>query len=311
MSSGGGGGNSHTAGIPLSELLKQREDREKNEKYEREVNEYIQSLFEDINSRDTEQINKHLQNLKSALDSEIEGVVDLKFGGSLQKHTYANGLSDIDMLVQINNSSFDNKSPKEVLSLFAQQLKKRLPNTYIEVGKLAVTVKYSTGYEIQLLPSIKTNTGYKIASTINEDKWSNVIKPHKFAQKLTNVNKESGGKVVPLIKLFKKINNTLPRSSQLSGYHIESLAIDAFKNPPQSLRTYKGMIEHFVSHSQRAVLAPIKDSTGQSVHVDGYLGGNNSTERRRVSQSLKMIEKRINAANTSKSIDSWEGILGE
>lgn len=306
----GGSRGSYTPGLPLSELQKQREEREKKDNYERQVNEYLQSLLKNINERDTEKIHQHLQNLKSALERDIEGAIEMRFGGSVIKHTYANGLSDIDMLVQINKSSYENKSPQEVLTHFAEQIKRRLPNTEVKIGKLAVTVKYSSGHEIQLLPALKTQTGYKIAS-FDKGKWSSVIKPHKFAEKLTKVNSENGNRVVPLIKLFKNINSTLSSSKQLSGYHIESLAIDAFKNPANTPRTFKGMVEHFVSHACHAVLNPIKDSTGQSVHVDSYLGNSNSLERRQISQNLKMLQKRINAANATSTSDKWRTILGD
>ncbi|WP_336990013.1 CBASS oligonucleotide cyclase [Bacillus infantis] len=306
----GGSRGSDTPSLPLSELQKQREEREKKDNYEREVNEYLQSLLKNINERDTEKIHQHLQNLKRALEREIEGAIEMRFGGSVIKHTYANGLSDIDMLVQINKSSYENKSPQEVLTHFAEQIKRSLPSTEVKIGKLAVTVKYSSGHEIQLLPALKTQTGYKIAS-FNKEKWSSVIKPHKFAEKLTKVNSENGNRVVPLIKLFKNINSTLPSSKQLSGYHVESLAIDAFKNPANTPRTFKGMVEHFVRHSSHAVLNPIKDSTGQSVHVDSYLGNSNSLERRQISQNLKMLQKRINAANATSTSDKWRTILGD
>jgi predicted nucleotidyltransferase len=305
---GGSGGGYRTPSKTLEQLQNERIEREQVEQYEQEVNQYLKSLLEDINNRDTEQINKHLETLKKALEKDLEGILELKFGGSVSKHTYTEGLSDIDMLVQINKSSLANARPTEVLRYFANHIKERLPRTEVKIGALAVTVKFSSGYEIQLLPSIKTSTGYKIAKP-GKNEWSNVIKPRKFAEKLTSVNQENGGKVVPIIKLFKKLNATLPEARQLSGYHIESLAIDAFKNSSMTSRTYKGMVERFTSHIKNAVLQPIVDSTGQSVHVDNYLGRTNSIERKRISISLKMLEKKIKQANSSNSIDKWKELF--
>ncbi|WP_221568339.1 CBASS oligonucleotide cyclase [Alkalihalobacillus sp. TS-13] len=306
----GGSRGSGTPRIPLSELQKTKDEREKQDAYDREVNKFLESLFKQINSRDTEQINKHLETLKGALEKDIENSIEMRFGGSLNKHTYVNGLSDIDMLVQINNSSYQDKSPQELLSIFAEKISKRLPNTEVSIGKLAVTVKYSNGNEIQLLPSLKTQTGYKIPS-IGSDKWSNVIKPHKFAEKLTKVNRENGNRVVPLIKLFKSINSSAPKSKQLSGYHIESLAINAFKNSDSTPRTFKGMVEYFVRFSKNAVLESVKDSTGQSIHVDDYLGARNSPDRKRISISLKVLEKRIKNANDNQINRVWNDLLGK
>ncbi|MED4912108.1 CBASS oligonucleotide cyclase [Brevibacillus centrosporus] len=305
---GGSGGGYSVPGKSLGELKKEREARAEKEKFEAEINRYINDLFKDINDRDVEGINRHLETLKNALEKDIDGSVELRFGGSIIKNTYADGLSDVDMLVQINNSGLANAKPDEVLKIFSEQVKRRLPNTEVKIGRLAVTVKFTSGHEIQLLPSIKTQTGYRIARP-GENRWSNVIKPSKFAEKLTAVNQANGNKLVPLIKLIKKINAGLPQHKQLSGYHIESLAIDAFKNVTSATKTYKGMVEHYCRHAEKAVLKPITDSTGQSIHVDNYLGETNSVDRQRASTTFKQIIKRIENANNTNSFASWKTIL--
>ncbi|WP_160725011.1 CBASS oligonucleotide cyclase [Bacillus sp. USDA818B3_A] len=303
---GGSGGGYTIPSKTLSQLEKEKQERINQEKLESDINQLIKGLFQEINDRDVEVINRHLETIKSALEKDMEGFVDLKFGGSITKNTYSTGISDVDMLVQINNSDLATANPIEALQRFKEQLHRRLPKTDVKIGKLAVTVKFASGHEIQLLPSIKTETGYRIPLP-GENKWSNVIKPSKFAEKLTNVNKSNGNKVVPIIKLIKNINATLPKQRQLSGYHLESLAIDAFNNPANSPRTFKGMIEHFCRHAESAVLKPITDSTGQSVHVDTYLGKANSTERQRASNTFKQLLKKMNQAN---SLDTWKEILG-
>ncbi|OMD44053.1 CBASS oligonucleotide cyclase [Paenibacillus odorifer] len=307
---GGSGGGYSVPSKTLGELEKERMDRIDKEKFEADVNKYIKELFAEINNRDTEGINRHLQTLHNALNKDIEGFVDLKFGGSVVKNTYLNGLSDVDMLVLINNHRLASATPDEVLKSFRNQVKKRLPNTEVKIGALAVTVKFSSGHEIQLLPSIKTETGYKIARS-DENRWSNVIKPHKFAEKLTAVNQANGNKVVPVIKLMKKVNSCLPSHKQLSGYHIESLAIDAFKRSESVSRTYKEMVGHFCRHAEKAVLKPIADSTGQSVHADNYLGAANSVDRQRASTTFKQILKKMESANSTNSLASWKRIFGE
>jgi hypothetical protein len=303
---GSGGGGYYIPSKTLSQLEQERQDRVEKEKLEADVNKLIHEYFLDINDRDVEGISSHLTTIKNALEKDIEGFVDLKFGGSIIKSTYSTGISDVDMLVQINKSQLAKASPVEVLIHFKDQLQKRLPKTDVKIGKLAVTVRFSSGHEIQLLPSIKTETGYRIPRP-GENKWSNVIKPSKFAEKLTTTNKLNGNRVVPLIKLMKNINATLPKQRQLSGYHIESLAIDAFKNSTNTPKTYKGMIEYFCRHAQSAVLKPITDSTGQSVHVDTYLGTSNSADRLRASNTFKQLLKKMDQA---KSLDMWKEILG-
>ena len=81
--------------------------------------------------------------------------------------------------------------PEEVLHYFKKISEERLTKSEIKVGDLAVTVKFkSSNIEIQLLPCIKTTTGFRIVD-IETKNWSKVIKPDKFAQTLSEVNKSN------------------------------------------------------------------------------------------------------------------------
>ena len=194
------------------------------------------------------------------------------------------------------------------MQIFKNRLQQRLPYSDISIGNLAVTVKFTDGTEVQILPTIKTATGYKIAASDGSNNWSNVIRPVRFIEKFTSVNRDNGNKVVPVIKLAKAIISTFPDKRQLSGYHTESVAIEAFKNyngPQQP----KAMLNHFFKEASKIVMNPITDSTGQSMHVDDYLGGRNSVDRQMVSDSLSQIERRMKNANANKNVNSWEKIF--
>ncbi len=91
---------------------------------------------------------------------------------------------------------------------------------------------------------------------------------------------------------------------RLSGYHIESLAIAAFRNY-EGVKTTSRMLPYFFERSRDLVLAPIRDSTGQSVHVDEYLGDENSTVRREMSHVLAGIAKRMRNASSAQSKQRW------
>lgn len=305
MGSSGGGWHSWPRNTDVDKVIKESESTEARAEYEREVNQYLQSLLTNFNDRRAEEIQQHLDNIKKALEKDIDGAVDLVFGGSVSKHTYVNGLSDVDMLVRINDSSLVNASPDEVKQYFAARLKARFPNSEVKVGNLAVTIRFSsTGHEIQLLPSLQTKTGLKIANP-NGSGWSKVIKPSKFAEKLTDVNQTCGNKVVPVVKLFKSLNASLPDNAQLSGYHIESLAIEAFESYT-GRKTYKDMLQHLCRTAAKLVLSPIADSTGQSVHVDEYLGKLNSYERRTCSAALDRLSNRLGRGDAHMTVDRWK-----
>lgn len=282
-------------------------EKTKNLALDAEINTLINDRLKDFNGRDVELINQHLSTILGALNKEIDGTVQTIFGGSVSKHTYVDGLSDIDVLVTLNNSELKSMTPKEVNEYFLERLKDRLPNTTIKLGKLAVTTIFSDGTEIQILPSIKTETGIKISQASGEA-WSNVVKPRKFAEKLIKVNQKCANKVVPVIKLIKAINSDLPQSRQLSGYHIESLAVQIFSKY-DGTKTTKTMLKHFMEKASTAVLNPITDKTGQSIHVDDNLGSTNSVARKAISDALSRIGRKIDSADRSGSIRQWESLI--
>ena len=157
-----------------------------------QINGYLRDKLRDYNDRDTEAINRHIRGLRDALEQTGNDVLPTRFGGSVSRHTYVDGLSDIDGLVRINDSSLAGQSPKAAIQKMAELIQRRMPNTKVETGSLAVTVKYTDGHEIQLLPAIRTRNGYRIANPTRNE-WSGVIHPERFAQKLTQVNQANRG----------------------------------------------------------------------------------------------------------------------
>lgn len=305
---GTSGRRSYTPSLTLAELQARAADRTLQAEYESETDAILHDVLREYNDRDVASIRQHLDTTESAISRYLdEGSVDLLFGGSVAKHTYVNGLSDADMLACLNDTSLEGKSPAEVLEYFKSVLRQRLPRTEIKVGNLAVTVKFSDGHEIQILPAVRTARGFRIADP-DAGSWSNVIAPHRFARKLTAINQQLGERVVPVIKLAKAINNSLPKPLRLSGYHIESLAIEAFEEY-SGQRTNREMTRRFWQFAQTQVLRPIVDSTGQSRHVDDYLGGVNSAARRRVSHAIGRIATKIETAETMRSSDIWQEML--
>lgn len=302
--------SSNNSSKEINQLIKRAGEVTNNSSYNLEVNNLLINALKDFNDRDFEATERHLNVLKEAIDREIENSVDLLFGGSIRKNTFINGLSDVDTLVLVNNTSLEKSSPQEVLDYFAQRIKQRLPDTDVSAGKLAVTIRYSDGQEIQILPAIRTASGVKIASP-EEGKWSNVVRPESFARKLTTVNQGLSGKVVPTIKLFKAVvKDILPKDLKISGYHAESLAIEAFKNY-QGIRTYKDMLTHLCREATNLVKSPIQDKTGQSLHVDDYLGKANSQDRLKTSAYLGRLTKKIETGDKLNSLEKWQEWFGE
>ena len=269
-----------------------------------QINGCLHDKLRDYNDRDTEATNRHIRGLRDALERTDNDVLPTRFGGSVSRHTYVDGLSDVDGLIRINDSTLAGQSPKVVIQKMAELIQKRMPNTKVWTGNLAVTVKYSDGHEIQLLPAIRTRTGYRIANPTRNE-WSGVIHPERFAQKLTQVNQASRGQVIPAIKLTKVLAHRLIRSDRdkITGYHIESLAVEAFKNY-RGATDLKSMVSHLTDYSSTAVKQPIKDSTGQSRYVDDYMGGQGSAARQGAAANFKRMRDSINSCKSEADIDN-------
>lgn len=307
--SGGGffsGASSRDKPEDYVKRLREAEEKTRDTKLEIEVNSIINDLLRNINDRDTDKIQTHLKEIRNTLESEIEGTITLRYGGSVSKHTYVDGLSDVDSLVFLNDSELSNKTPEQVKNYFLKRLQQRYPNTKIKQGKLAVTLTYSDGTEIQILPAVKSKNGYKIPQDSNI--WSNIVKPENFALSLRATNIKNSGKVLPVIKMAKSIISKLPDNRQLSGYHTEALAIETFSNYTGN-KNKKEMLKHFFKRASELVNYSIKDKTGQSTNVDEYLGSDNSLKRKMVSDSLSLINRKMKNADAIGAVRKWEEIL--
>ena len=269
-----------------------------------QINGCLQEKLRHYNERDTEAINRHIRGLRQALERTGNDVLPTRFGGSVSRHTYVDGLSDVDVLLTVNDSSLSGQAPKFVIQRMSELIQQRMPNTQVSAGNLAVTVKHSDGHEIQVLPAIRTKSGFRIASP-GRNQWSGVLHPERFAQKLTGVNQANSGQVIPAIKLTKALAHRFIRSDRdkVTGYHIESLAIDAFKNY-QGATDLKSMVSHLIDHSSRVVHQPIRDSTGQSRYVDDYMGRQGSAARQKAAVNFQRMRDSLDQCKSQAAIDN-------
>ena len=260
-------------------------------------NEYCENMLVQYKRRNGKAVERHLKGVCDVLRREGD-VVQTKFGGSVQKGTYVTGLSDVDVLLIVNQSTLKNKPPSKVIKYVGDTIQRQLPKNPVYKGKLAVTVNYADKTEIQILPAIRTTIGFRLAEP-GSKKWSNVAHPERFADRLIKVNSARDGRVVPVIKFVKALSRCLITDSsiKISGYHMESLAMDAFKGYQGPLDS-RSMLVHFLEHSMKAVKSPITDSTGQSKYVDEDLGSANSKLRKQASMFFGQMRDKVNSCKT-------------
>lgn len=309
----GGSGGSIGSGWNPGEIARQVREAEKlvhGEKFQTELAGFLSQLLARFNDRDVDLVRKRLGEIVGCLEGVLADRVDQIFGGSVAKHTYVDGLSDIDCLLIVDGKVLANSQPEAVLAELSATLRKRMPNmAEVNAGSMAVTVRYPDGMEIQLLPAAREGERLKIPSSRAAGEWS-TVDPAKFNAGLTKYNAACDGKLVPTIKLAKAIIAQLPEAQQLSGYHIESLAIDAFRSY-SGAKTTAAMLPHFFECAKERVRQPMTDSTGQSVHVDEYMGTKDSVARANTSHILGRISKRIANATASGSLAQWKEIFGD
>ncbi len=308
---GGSGGGGTTPAFSQSKLDNLRElisesREEAREKYlESDINSFVRELISSF-ERNSESVREKLDELGEALGDKID-FERLNFGGSVAKHTYVDGLSDVDALVVLSDQKYLDLSPTAVLNRFCKAIVEGLDKSKIasvEKGRLAATVKYKDGTEVQLLPAIKKGKAVVAIPNAKGKDWKE-IRPGKFTKALTQANQKMDNRLVPSIKVIKSILSSLPASKRPSGYHVEALAMEAVRGY-RGATTFKGLVERFFDSAKSAVMTPIKDPTGQSKAVDEYLGSRNSDARKKMSAAFGTILGKLQSA---KSARAWKKLI--
>lgn len=306
MAGGGSGGPSYFPSRPIRmrRLIEETVEDTEQKNLDVDVNEYLNKLLAKMNDRNPDRVREYLDEIARILGEERE-IDKFLFGGSVAKHTFVDGLSDVDALVVLDRANLD-QTPAEVLKSFFASLDETLTRDKVRsvtVGKLAVTVTYVDDTEIQLLPAIRRGKEISIADTSGTE-WKAVF-PKAFQRELTRGNERLSNNLVPAIKLAKSILSDLPGEIRPTGYHVESLSVETTKGY-RGPKTVKSLLLHILTAASSRVLDPIADLTNQSRHVDAYLGKKNSEQRQKLSLSLAAVARRLNAA---PDVDRWKEII--
>lgn len=261
--SGGGGGGSGRPIYNNPKDLFSYSAGQTDEKFDKtQVEELLREKLKELNDHDYEAINTHRQEIENKLKSEYEEFETLLYGGSHSRYTDLSKLSDIDILAVLGDSINAPASSNEAISQLASALRQRFPQSEIETGQMAVTIKFSDGIEVQVLPAYRQGDGFHIPNAENSG-WVKTC-PSIVANRLTDLNKRLSGQVVPVIKLAKAICNA--QGVAVKSYHLENMALQAFE-------AYSGqtdlpqMLEHLFSQAKSLCHRPMSDPCGQSSDI--------------------------------------------
>jgi hypothetical protein len=306
VSSGGSRGSAYNRS-DIDAIRREAAERLEQRRLDAEVNSLLQQELARVNDRDVEKVNARLDEIRGVLGEDVGEIDRLTFGGSVAKHTYVDGLSDVDALLHVRGDSA-RLSPEELRRRIKEALDARLPQgqiASIEAGRMAITVRYRDGDEIQLVPAIQRGREAIAVADSSGRSWSDGIDPRAFTRQLSQTNQRQGGMVVPTIKLAKAILENRLGDDAPSGYHVEALAVGAFRSY-DGPRTHKAMLSHLLASVASGVLRPSADATGQSVNVDESLGAAGSQARRALSRQIANVAR---VASSATSIRQWRELV--
>lgn len=308
---GGGGSSIGPSPTParVSALVQEATQAQERTDYQARANDVLLEALQQANARDSAAVGNHLGEIQAALEDRLEDSVQLRYGGSVRKHTYVDGLSDVDILVLVRGDVAADASPKDLIRQFESTLRERLTGAEITAGDLSVKVRFADGADLQILPAFRSGTGYRIARPRGES-WSGVVRPDAFARSLTSVNQANGGAVVKAIKLTKIAQESLPPGDRLDGYHLESIAVRAFEGYQGSSQPKETLL-HLLRRTAEAVRTPVQEPTGQSTYVDSYLGEAGSPERLRIAGKFRRLANLLEVADERADLDAWQRIFSE
>ncbi len=240
--------------------------------------------------------------------------------GSWDRNTLVKYLSegDVDVMVILHYSNNKDlvdgpNSETRTLNKFKDILQSKYPNTEMRRDRHCITMKLSQ-FTLDVVPAIEyTAGGYRIPDSV-DGKWINT-NPIKFAELITSINKNTDGMVIPVIKMLKAWNRNI--GYLLSGYHIECMAYNHYKNYTEKY-TYGSTLQVFFSKLSNYLTNSTYDPISSS-RVDTYLDNSASYTNRQIA-----INKAISAASKStsavemnekgyneKAIILWKDIFGD
>src|SRR6266849_5145954 len=126
----GGGGRGRASYFPdkpsrLQDLIRQTQEETEQKRLDTNVNEYLQQLLVRLNERNPEKIQEYIDEIAGIL-GEHQEIERFLFGGSVAKHTFVDGLSDVDALVILEASVEGERGPEEMRQVLYDTLRQNL-----------------------------------------------------------------------------------------------------------------------------------------------------------------------------------------
>lgn len=194
-------------------------------------------------------------NLRRALQASSFGdrVTRSYLSGSYQRSTAIRPLDDVDLIFEIDASTFPRSGlaeffdqpprPLEVLEAFKKAVRKCHNGTRVRLQTHSVGLVMSK-LRIDVVPAIPAEQGgYVYIPDKRASEWL-LSGPAIHSAMGVSINKKNRSRFKPLVRLLKGWNGTLPSTAQLKSFAVETIALRLFgQHRLRSLRS--GLVSFF------------------------------------------------------------------
>jgi Second Messenger Oligonucleotide or Dinucleotide Synthetase domain len=247
--------------------------------------------------------------------------------GSYGRHTIIRPPNDIDLFVVLDYSKHGGDyytaygGLDKALDRFHYLLKGCYPYTPIRKDHPAIYLNFST-YGFDVIPAFVRNGGGYMIPNRDGSSWMSTD-PTKHAETTTNMNKQTDGYFVPLVKMFKSWNRS--HYDKLTGFHLEMAMANAWPTAISCVYPYNSEPVKYTSFAKAAAaLFPAlssklqyrtSDPAGMSGNIDDYLGyEDRQLTRERLDSAATAAQIALRHEDREdhySGINKWRDIFGD
>jgi hypothetical protein len=276
--------------------------------------EMFRQFLSNLTIKEKETISYRYGEITSALNKKYREI-ESKTANSLQvgsigRHTAIEGISDLDMLYMMTNDTWDRfkeNRQSDLLQEVKNAIKTRYPNTEASGNGQVVTVKFSDGMDVEVLPAFEQDDGsFKFPDTNDGGSWR-ITKPREEIQAVAKLNDKKNGNVRDLCRMVRAWKNK--HGLGMGGLLIDTLVYNfldsrsdydttAYASHGQMVRDY---FEYLSKEPEKAYyLAP---GSNQQVYVKRKFQG-------KAKKAFKLAEAAISASGKKSEYKAWKKIFG-
>lgn len=231
-------------------------------------------------------INYVLDLIHAELNDAPYAPFKVELAGSAEKDTFNEGISDIDLRAVTDNGTLLGLPPRVAKKLILKQIASIDEKTKPRLGHQTVTIS-KKGHDYQIIPVVKSKGTTYVPS--EDGRYWKAVDLHAFDRELHKLNKRTGGRFCEAVRFVKILSNQyMPKQFRLSGYHIETMALEILRNCPSSMDRTK-MVDTILNSIPSRVRYYSPDITGETKAVDHDLGSSYNNNRKYISKHYRNL----------------------